>query len=489
MEWSGPVSFSSDDEEIDSSPRRPLLRHRKSPRLGGLDPAKIDSEEGLRPTGVNGFGIAVLQFVNSTMGSGILHIPYVFSRVGMVWGSVVVVAFAVVNCVAGVGLVSAGEHVGVTDYSVLTERVFGRYVRFGVDMMICLSLTGVLLSFLHVIGHLGSQLCAALSLPFLSSYAGFLLPVSALILLPMCLVTDLGSLAPAAVGSVITMLAMVAFVGFQGPIEAAKSGEAGPTSDHSAVWGDSSISIFDVFACFGSVIYALTFQDSVFELYFGIVEEQRHRWPAVVVLSSALSAALLIVMGVLGSLAFGADVETNILANFEIHSWSSRILMGAVLVHLLLYVPSDFVVLRHFLFRLCNRNVMEATRSVYVVTTVGALGAVAGAVVLIPGRSKSQAFALTLSLTGDIPAAFISYVMPGLLFLFAGAGVGAAMVGSGHGQEGAVRRRDEATRSAYKSNGAVQSAMVGACMWGVVALGIITVIGAPLVTVLLRKQV
>ena len=116
------------------------------------------------------------------------------------------------------------------NYSHLTSVVFGPIVSQILNVCICLSGMGSLLSYLNVIGSLGSSLMRQLigSSSFISSYSGFIVCISIMIS-PLLLFRSYGDLTIISFASLSFIVLIVIFVAIEGQIEAMNSAKMGFT--------------------------------------------------------------------------------------------------------------------------------------------------------------------------------------------------------------------------------------------------------------------
>merc|ERR1719183_1995697 len=88
-----------------------------------------------------------------------------------------------------------------------------------------------------------------------------------------------------------------------------------------------------------------------------------------------------------------------------------------VVVHLLAYIPNDFIIMRFFGFKLFDVNILQVPTVQYIIATVLLFAVPVLAMATVPLADVSGAFELVLDLTGDLPIGFQCFLLPGLVYL------------------------------------------------------------------------
>ena len=123
-------------------------------------------------------------------------------------------------------------------------------------------------------------------------------------------------------------------------------------------------------------------------------------------------------MGLAGYLSFREHTQGEILTNFTAPGFAFFKMM--VVIHLVAYIPIDFVVMRYSVVKFALGVKAENLATVYHVSLtifLLILALVVVVVLLATGYSSGEAFSLILDFSGGIAGGFISFVMPGIIYL------------------------------------------------------------------------
>lgn len=349
------------------------------------------------------------QITNTMIGSGILTFPYVLAAVGIGWYATLMVTFGVAVHLSTSYLLLSGQKLGFLNYSEVVQDVFGTTMRRVLNVSIALSSMGALMSYMNTIGTLGSDVMGHWwSSSWLSSYSGFMIVVVTLVELPLILIRSYGELALISYGSLMFICATILFIAFDGPNE---------TDGEWLVAKFGPESGWDVVKELGSFSYAYSMQYVIFEAYASMTPEAKPQWQTTVARSVVMGGVLLTLMAMFGYAAFGQDCNSDILTNFDASEPLVQVAMLVVVLHLLCYIPNDFVIMRLFFLNTCDLNVLRVPTPAYVLTTLGLFGAPLLLMASIPEEDVLGYFSLIIDLTGDVPTGFCAFLLPSLLYL------------------------------------------------------------------------
>lgn len=365
-----------------------------------------DSQRPERPAELNSAAMSVLQATNSMMGSGILSFPYVFTQTGLVAGILILMWFAFMGYATSVMLLETGRAVGTPtgDQSEILKAALGVRWSRTIDLCFTLQANGSLLSYFNVIGLLGAKLTKSTRPPFLgfNTYPSIMI-ICTLILSPFCFCRAYGELTP------ISALAL-ALITLTTTIVAVKGGVARETIP---LWPASWRAPL---AVTGNYAYSLTMQYVVHEMYASMKATDRPAGGRVVFCSVAWGFTLLLTMGIGGVAAIGKGVDTNVLSSFNPAIGITKFLYVATIVHIMAYIPNDFVIGRLFFFRFFDINPLRIPTTRYVVMTAVLLAAPLALMASIPRALVLGAFELAIDLTGEIPITLGCFIIPALAF-------------------------------------------------------------------------
>jgi sodium-coupled neutral amino acid transporter 11 len=347
------------------------------------------------------FGKTVFLLVNTMIGAGILNMPQVFAKAGLGLGFGMFAGTAWATWAGLVLLVRAGEETGTMDYGALAEELFGSRMKSATDVLIAVSGFGSLIGYFIAIGSLASSLAQQFFGENAFTAYEFVLPVLTVLIFPLTLVREFGHLAWICMFSVTSIAFVTLMVLLRGPTVGQQLGQR-PISIH-----------WDVLAGlgkFGAISFALGSAHSAFHAHHSLRESDHGRWGSVSCVAVVVGAVLCTAIGVSGYLSFGDSTDANILNNFP--SASSPIASAMkvmVTIHLMLYIPIDFIIMRHSLALVFGTDVLELPTWKYLVLNV-CLVAVCLAITL-----KTQEFGVILDLTGGVAGSFIYFILPSLM--------------------------------------------------------------------------
>ena len=124
------------------------------------------------------------------------------------------------------------------------------------------------------------------------------------------------------------------------------------------------------------------------------------------------------VYGIAGASAFGSQTNGIILSNFVSHYADPfKILL---LVHLILYIPLDFTVMRHSLIKIIGvESGSIESYTLHSLLTVSMLIIITMMCLLLKygGMSSGASFSVILNFTGGLSGSLTSFVLPASFFL------------------------------------------------------------------------
>lgn len=360
-----------------------------------------DPERPERPEERNGVTLSMLQLLNSMIGSGILSFPYVFAQTGWVLGCCLVALFGSMNMVSNRMLIETGVAVGMPtgDTSEIIEAALKspRWRRV-VDICVALQSFGSLLSYNNVMGDLG----AVVLIRHTPGVYPTVIAVCTVLLSPACFPRAYGDIAWVAVTSFSLIACTTTVVTIKGIISA-KGIPVGPQS------------VLGIFASLGNYAFAMSNQFAVHETYASMRPADRPAIPRVFDLSAGIASALLVSMGLGGLALLGAS--SNRLASSVIEALNpnlvvTKFLACITILHLMAYIPNDFIIMRLYGCRFFDVNPLTIPRSRYVALTLVLLATPAVMMALIPRADIVGVFELIITLTGAIPVALGVFFVP-----------------------------------------------------------------------------
>jgi len=343
----------------------------------------------------NGRSSTVFLLVNTMIGSGILNQGQVFAEAGILS---TLVMYAIAGSTIWLGaqlLIQAGLANQKLDYSELTNHAFGRTGDILIDLSVVLSCFGALLSYLTVIsGQLARVIvdCVGSSDPWYTQEV-FLLPlVTSLLILPWCLTRFYGHFVAISVVSISSVTSVMLMVLIAGPLQASEH------AHEALVWFD----VVGSLRKFGSALFALGFSYAAFHTFNSMKRKTEASWRTVTAPAVLIGVAMCIATGLTGYLCFRQSTMGDILNNFTGKNF--YFVKFLMMLHLILYIPLDFVVMRFSLCKLFQADLHKMSLPAYIFLTIFLLGFTCLVVMLMywSGIHEGVGFGYILDLTGGI---------------------------------------------------------------------------------------
>lgn len=346
--------------------------------------------------------------VNAMIGAGILVQGYVFNRAGIVS---CIFEYIIIGIMVYLGvemLALCGENRKIFDYSSLAKNMLGEYGKTTVDISVVVNNTGALLSYMLIIGSLFKNILDEFS----SCNAGYCniafltaIPV-ALFTIPLCLIRQFGHLALISYLSIIVISGVLFLVLIGGPIHAA--------NQHYAPNTVKSGSFVGTVATVGDIVFALGYTTFTFHAYNAMENKNLQNFQEVSKVSTLIGVLMCFFTGLFGYLSFRSDTQPNILINFT--GPVSAVFKVGLIIHLVLYIPGDFVVLRASLWRLFSVDVNSQSNFLFVTTTLSSILLITMVAVLLQVYvGDGDSLNTVVNLTGGMGGSVVYFIVPGMM--------------------------------------------------------------------------
>lgn len=343
----------------------------------------------------------VFLMLNSMIGSGIVVQAYVFSQSGIIVCVFEYIVIAIMNYVGITLLVQCAEETKIFDYSGLAEAIMGPRGATLVDGCIAIGGVGSLLSYILIIGsvlrqvvdHCGAWYC---NVVFLT-----ILPVCSFTV-PLCLLRNFGHLAIASYISIGVISASVLLVIIGGPIQ-------NPDATGNGRMGNFVGSIKTV----GDIVFALGYITAAFPAYNAMENRSVVNFSRDTSATMLIGAVMCFVTGLAGYLSFGSDTDSNVLQNFT--GALGDVFLVAMVIHLALYIPGDFVIMRTALYKLRGVDPNKESDFAFITFSLGCIGfEIFLALILQVFLSSTDSLAIVVDITGGVAGSMLYFVIPGL---------------------------------------------------------------------------
>jgi amino acid permease len=345
--------------------------------------------------------------LNSMIGSGILNQPQVFQQSGII---AALILFGIASYFTWLGLVvliESGAKVEKYDFSLLAKHCYPRWGEKAVDASIIIGNFGALLSYIDIVGATSSELLFSWSCSNTAGCGPYLITVLLLlfICLPFCLYRVFGHLSYISAFSMIAIGSILSLVIIGGPIV---GGNAGPYTVASRGAGSQ----------LGSIIFTLSCSFASFLTFKSMDNPTPAAWKRVSTVTVWSGFLLCAIMGIAGYLSFGANTEGIILSNFTGHY--ADFFKVLLVVHLTLYIPIDFVSMRHCtvkFYGIESGNIDSLSLHIIWTFVLLAIPTLVMLMLRYAGFSSGEAFSFVLDFSGGLAGSLTSFVFPAAFYL------------------------------------------------------------------------
>ena len=373
-------------------------------RGGIADRAKEDGKT--RQGGINGPIATFFLLLNSMIGSGIFVQPYVFREVGI---ALALVLYVVVGTAIFTGvdlLMKSADRYGIFDYSKLASKVLGAGGQQLVDSVVVVGNLGSLVTYMLIVGTLSNDILQQYT--GVSSVSLTTVVLTICCITPGCLIRSFGHLSVFAYFSMVAIFCTFLFVVIAGPVET-----RGDNLDEDLNYWDLHAGFTNI----GNIVFALGFSNSAFHAYVSVKEVDRsaHNFSFISFSTVVVGMIVSIAFGVTGYLSFRDLTESNILLNFS--GDFGAVFKVIVTVHLLLYLPGDYIVMRFSFFRLLGFHPDDISDNLHILGTFTTIFVIMAIVCAMQVYASDNSLAYSLDLTGGIANSLTFFFFPGLISL------------------------------------------------------------------------
>jgi sodium-coupled neutral amino acid transporter 11 len=347
--------------------------------------------------------------LNTMIGSGILVQPYVFQQSGIVATIFEYIIFCYMIFTGAELMVLCGNKVGIYDFSEVVHNIIGEWGMFIVDVAIVFIGAGSLLSYIIIIGSLFSSMVGSGSCSSSSGWycnEGFLTVLPILFFtVPLCLIRKFGHLAYISYASIFVITSVILLVLIGGPIRKEYYSD-----------DNNSVQTGNFLGCIrsmGDIVFALGYITAIFHAYRAHGNQDIAAYNALTFKTTIIGAVMCFITGLAGYLSFVDNTETNILFNFP--GPVGDVFKMMVIIHLLLYIPGDFVILRFSLLKLFKVDAEKQSDTHFVLVTLACILFLTGiAIILLLTLGDNESLGIVVNLTGGISGSVLYFIVPGL---------------------------------------------------------------------------
>eukprot|EP01038_Epipyxis_sp_PR26KG_P012340 gene12340-16551_t len=292
---------------------------------------------------------ATFNFVNSIIGAGILGIPLAIQQCGLIMGVLLlsVVAYLVYRSV--LILIECGIKTGKYDLEELSESLFGRNGYFIALTFMFLFAYGGQIAYLIIIGDT-IPLIAELLCPntFLTNRVLVLFLFSSIIILPICLLKSLSTLAWTSFLSIFCDFILIILILIVAP-NVAKQQKEHFQSSNSLTFNTS------LFTGIGTMSFAFVCQHNSFIVYRSLKHKSIENWKKVAQYSIIFSFLFCLIFGLIGFFTFYPHVQGDLLNNYPSSNISICIARVMIASSMIFTYPMECYVSRHCIMSIISR--------------------------------------------------------------------------------------------------------------------------------------
>ncbi|KAL9546950.1 hypothetical protein MBANPS3_006407 [Mucor bainieri] len=341
---------------------------------------------------------SAFNLVNSTVGAGIIGLPFAIHLAGF-WTAILLSVFVAIISQLGLHmLVVSGQRSQCFKFAVLMEYVFGKFGYYFLNFLILVQAAGACVSYFILIGDTIPVLLQLYfpQYPSVTERSFVISLIAILFVFPLNLSRSIGSVARWSILSVLCLPLIIITLLVRAPAYS-KSHES-PLDWHGP----------DIFGALGILAFAFACSHVCFSVFLSLKDQTIKSWTITTTLASIMSWVVSISFAVIGYLSFGKDVQPNLFLNFPDDDLVVNIGRFALGFSMILTIPMGFYPTREAVQKLLGFE--TATRQPskiqhYVVTValfvvITALG--------ITVRSLGKVYALI----GGFAATFLAYILP-----------------------------------------------------------------------------
>ena len=344
----------------------------------------------------------VFLLLNYMIGSGIVVQAYVFSQSGIIVCIFEYIIISIMNYTGVNLLVRCAEETKVFDYSNLAETILGPWGSILVDVSIVVGAAGSLLSYILIIGSVLTEVVMKCSEWYCNVIFLTIIPVT-LFTVPLCLLRNFGHLAVASYISITVISASVLLVIIGGPIVNENN------RDHNYRMG----SFIGAIKTIGDIVFALGYITATFHTYNSMKNRTIKNFNQVSLNTIIIGAIMCFFTGLIGYISFGSNTKSNIIENFD--GYLGGFFKIALVIHLVLYIPGDFVIMRSAILKLCHWQLSELSDIIFISLSLFCISIITIIALLLQiYLSSTDSLAIVVDITGGIAGSMLYFIIPAL---------------------------------------------------------------------------
>ncbi|CDH59877.1 amino acid transporter [Lichtheimia corymbifera JMRC:FSU:9682] len=257
------------------------------------------------PEGTASASKALFMLLKAFIGTGVIFLPASFKNGGLALSIALMVILGLICLVAFHLLVIAQSAVGGS-YGDIAYRLYGRYCRYVVLFFLCVSQIGFVSSYLMFVSqniHLVAEALSGCNPPFESKYWIWIVLA---IVIPICWVRKVARLSYAAViADIFILFGLICILYYTG-----KEINANGPGPNIIIYNQKD---------FALMIGTATFSFEGIGMVISIVEgmKEPRKFPMVLNIGMAIVIGVMVLIGTLGYVAYGENIQASVVANLK----------------------------------------------------------------------------------------------------------------------------------------------------------------------------
>ena len=413
------ANTSEDDDAVVGDDSEPMFSNQKDDQVVRSNPVSEVKET---------FG-AVLNFINSILGAGIIGLPYAINECGFVMGIVMIILVSQMTSFSVILLVNAGRVSKKYEYEELCEHTIGKPGFYLVSVFMALFAYGAMVAYLIVLGDTITTIVEGVdvdtAVPILHERQFVIAMVAIFIILPLTLLKDMSKLSfssgMSVVADVLLVFIVLAVAAPEFPTDAVadangvSNGSTVVTAIAASTDAAEEDDIFtfansNFFGGIGAISFAYTCHHSSFIVHNTLTpgKSRPRRWKIVAHVSLAVALFASLLLGIGGYVKFGFDTQADILNNFGCDDIAINVARGLLAVTMFFTYPMEQFVTRHSIHSIIwpgKGKVADHNVRYYPITILLWLSSL--------GISLAVSdLGIVLELTGAAGASMLGYILP-----------------------------------------------------------------------------
>ncbi|KAJ1889073.1 hypothetical protein LPJ66_008231 [Kickxella alabastrina] len=343
---------------------------------------------------------AGFNLVNTIVGSGILALPYALKEAGFYFGIFTLVAVALLSNLSLNTLIYSGRRTSRYKYESVSAAALGDWGHHVLAFALTVTSLGSCISYLIIIGDLGSSLVQALVGPgsLWASRNIVIIAAACSLALPLLFFRTLAPLTGPSALSIMCLPAIVLIVAVRGAAYAQP--EPAPTP----IWGPS------VLPAIGVIAFAYACQQTCFQSYGTLREKTLGNWAWATRFATATALLIYLAFAIISYRVFGLETQPNLLNNFASDDGWANVARALLAFTLALTYPMQFYPVRDLLADALCVSVDEQPAKFHGITVV-MFAATVGVAVAV------EDLGFVFKLIGTAASSLMVFGLPGVIYL------------------------------------------------------------------------